>query len=270
MDPIAKTSLLTAAMRGLESRRSDIEGRLFHDPYADLLAGEEGQALLQKGLEESGPQPAIAIRTHFMDQKISAAVKNGVRQIVMFASGMDTRAWRLQFPTETTIFELDRAEVLNYKEKKLVNEKLKCQRISIALDLREDWQGPLLKAGFATTAKTLWLIEGLVMYLEASQVYNLIDRINLLSKSGDLMLFDILSQTLLESPNMTKQLQFLKDIGAPWKFGHNEPEEMIAKFGWRANAIQTGEHLPERWPFPVAPRSIPNLPRGFLVEAEKI
>ena len=52
MEGIAKTSLLTAAMRAAETKRT--ADRLFSDPFAENLAGAEGFALLNKAIEASG------------------------------------------------------------------------------------------------------------------------------------------------------------------------------------------------------------------------
>lgn len=269
MDAIAKTSLLTAAMRAMETNRSDKEGRLFSDPYAEILAGEEGMDLLRRAIAESGDQPAIAVRTYFMDQKITEALTKGIRQIVMLAAGMDTRAIRLSFPKGTQLYELDRKEVLDYKEMKLSKAPPQCKRHALAVDLREEWQGKLQGAGWKRSEPTLWMVEGLLMYLEESQVVTLFERINSIASVKDVMLFDILSRTLLEAPYMKKQLQFLENMGAPWRFGTDEPEKFMEAFHWNAVVMQTGEVSPTRWPFPVAPRNIPNVPRGFLVEAFK-
>jgi methyltransferase (TIGR00027 family) len=270
MDAIAKTSLLTAAMRAMETKRSDKEGRLFSDPYAEILAGDEGMDLLRRAIEESGDQPAIAVRTYFIDQKITEALTKGIRQIVMLAAGMDTRAFRLSFPKGTQLYELDRKEVLDYKQMKLTKAPLRCERHALAVDLREEWQGKLQGAGWKRSEPTLWMVEGLLMYLEESQVVTLFERINSLASVKDVMLFDILSRTLLEAPYMKRQLQFLENMGAPWRFGTDEPEKFMEGFHWNAVVKQTGEVSPTRWPFPVAPRNIPNVPRGFLVEAFKM
>lgn len=270
MNGVAKTSLLVAAMRAAESKRSEKEGRLFFDPYAELLAGAEGISLLQTAISESGEQPAIAVRTYYMDAKIAAALKEGVRQIVILAAGMDSRAYRLPFPEGTRIFELDQKEVLRYKQEKLGNILTNCERKAFAVDLREEWQGQLLQAGFHAGERTLWLVEGLLMYLDESQVTTLLNRINTLASTKDIMLFDILTRILLDAPYMQKQLKFLESIGAPWKFGVNEPEEFMKKFGWDAVCTQPGEFAPTRWPFPTAPRSVPNVPRSFYVEARKL
>jgi methyltransferase (TIGR00027 family) len=269
MDPIAKTSLLTAAMRAVESKRRESEGRLFSDPYAELLAGPEGAELLQRAIAESGEQPAIAVRTSYMDKKIEHFVAEGICQIVILAAGMDTRSYRLNIPNGVVIFELDRKEVLDYKQDKLKNTKPKCERRTLSLDLRDEWQEQLVQIGFKVNYRTLWLVEGLLMYLDESQVKTLFSRINSLASKKDVMLFDILTKTLLDAPYMQKQLNFLASIGAPWLFGTNEPESFMKSFGWDAIATQPGEFAPDRWPFPTAPRSVPNVPRGFYIEAIK-
>lgn len=270
MDSVAKTSLLTAAMRAVESKRSESEGRLFVDPYAGLLAGDEGAELLKKAIAAAGEQPAIAIRTKYIDDRFVNFVNEGGRQIVMLAAGMDTRAYRMNFPAGTTLFELDRKEVLDYKQAKLRDAKLNCDRKALAVDLREDWQQQLIQAGFKKGERTLWCVEGLLMYLDESQVTTLMNKINSLAVIGDVMLFDILSKTLLEVPQMQNQLKFLAGMGAPWKFGTNDPVAFMQSLGWTASLSQAADVAPDRWPFPAAPLHIPNIPRGYYVEARKV
>lgn len=270
MDGIGKTSLLVAAMRAVESKRPDIASRLFTDPFAENLAGPEGFALLNKAIEASGDQPAIAIRTRYMDDRIKEALSKGYRQIVMLAAGMDARAYRLEFPAGTKLFEVDRKEVLNYKQEKLGDAKPLCERHTIATDLRQEWKNLLVNAGFKPKEKTIWMTEGLLMYLDEADVHTVIEKINQLASKGDILLFDILSRTLLEAPFMKNQLAFLASIGAPWLFGSNDPAAFMRSFGWQATLTQNGEVAPDRWPFPVIPLSVSNVPRGFYVEATKL
>lgn len=270
MNGVAKTSLLVAAMRAAETKRSESEGRLFSDPFAETLAGDLGFEIMQKAIAEVGEQPAIAIRTAFIDEKFNNALSDGVRQIVILAAGMDSRSYRLNFPEEVKVFELDQPEVLEYKNEKLLHTKPKCQRKPIEVDLREEWQNKLLQAGFNTGERTLWCVEGLLMYLTEDQVITLFKRINTLASSKDILLFDIFTSTMLEAPHMKKQLEFLTELGAPWQFGTNDPEQFMNKLGWSVTLTQAGEYSPGRWPYPMAPRNIPNVPRGFFAEAYKI
>jgi methyltransferase (TIGR00027 family) len=267
---VARTSLLVAAMRALETKRSETEGRFFTDPYAEILAGKEGFELMNRAIAEVGDQPAIAVRTAYMDEKFNEALKSGIRQIVMIASGMDSRAYRMKFPEGTKVFELDQAEVLKYKREKLINVKPTCERREIEVDLRVEWQNKLVEAGFKKGERTLWMVEGLLMYLEESQVIMLFERINSLVSKNDISLFDIFTRNLLEASHMQKQLSFLASMDASWKFGTNDPEEFMKKLGWSADLIMPGEYAPERWPFPVAPRHVPNVPRSFFAIATKL
>lgn len=82
----------------------------------------------------------------------------------------------------------------------------------VALDLRDEWKDRLIQAGFKTNERTLWLIEGLLIILEETQVVTLFDRINSLASSKDIMLSDILSRSLLEASYMLNQFDFLKNI----------------------------------------------------------
>lgn len=57
---VAHTGLLVAAMRAEESARRD---RLFTDPFAERLAGNEGRELLAQAVAKTGAaSPQIAIR----------------------------------------------------------------------------------------------------------------------------------------------------------------------------------------------------------------
>lgn len=270
IDAIGKTSLLVAAMRARETTLTPPDQRLFQDPYAESLAGTLGSDLLYKALRDSGDQPAIAVRTYYMDQKILKAIQDGVQQIVVLAAGMDTRAYRLSLPKNIHIFELDRTEVLNYKNVILQGHEPTCHRHVLRVDLRHDWKNDLLQSGFQSSKRTLWLVEGLLMYLEEPHVLNLFSKINSLAQPRDILLCDIFTKALLEAPHMKKQLQFLQQMGASWHFGiQNEPEEFMRDLGWQAQATQPGEVVPSRWPFPVTPRNIPNVPRSYFLEAMK-
>ena len=268
-DAVAKTSLLTAAMRAVETNRSEKEGRLFTDPFAELLAGSEGFSILERVVAEVGEHPTIPLRTRYFDERINQALAQGIRQIVIIAAGMDTRAYRLSFPGGTRVFELDGPEVLNYKQEKLGDALPHCVRHTVRVDLRAEWQGKLVQTGMNTIERTLWLVEGLLLYLEEADVLTLFERINSLSVSGSILLFDVLGRSLLDAPQMAKQLDFSKKFGAPWRFGVDEPEKFMEQFGWSALATQPGEVDPARWHFPTAPRHIPNVPRIFFVEARR-
>jgi methyltransferase (TIGR00027 family) len=270
LDAIAKTSLLTAALRAVESNRSESEGRLFTDPFAEVLAGSEGFSILGQVRAAVGEQPSIPLRTRYFDDRVSHGLAQGIRQIVILAAGMDTRPYRLPFPEGTWVYELDRPEVLTYKQEKLANTSPRCTRHAVGVDLRGEWQSKLIEAGMNTTDRTLWLIEGLLVYLDEADVLTLFEKVNSLSVPNSLLLFDVLGRSLINAPQMAQHRRFSEKLAAPWRFGLDEPEKFMEQFGWEAVATQPGEVAPTRWNFPSAPRHISNVPRIFFVEARKV
>src|SRR5262245_57137826 len=162
-DPVASTALLVAALRAEESERDD---RLFDDPFARDLAGDEGRAALAayRAAAVHGTVPIIEVRTRFFDEAILLACASGVRQVAVLAAGMDARAFRLAWPEETRVFEIDQLEIIEAKARVLASAKPRCSRVAIAANLAEDWPKLLEARGFDRRDRTIWLVEGLLQY----------------------------------------------------------------------------------------------------------
>src|SRR5215213_4613965 len=117
VDPVAQTSRWMAAAR---ARESEHPYRLFDDPLASALAGPEGFAWLDRmepARSWGGPALYVVVRTRFFDDFLAHASRDtGARQIVLLAAGMDARAFRLDWPVGTRLYELYRPEVLGIKD----------------------------------------------------------------------------------------------------------------------------------------------------------
>jgi len=268
MNPVAITGLLVAAIRAEETRRAD---RLFEDPFADALAGEAGRAELAKyrGAAPAPSVPIIEVRTRWYDDAIGRALRSGLRQIVILAAGMDSRSYRLSFPEATRVFELDQPAVIEHKRAALAGAVPRCERVALACDLAQDWVGPLERAGFKRDVPSLWLVEGLLQYLEAISVTSILSRVDALSRSGSVVLYDVIGESMLRSPVLASTLQMMRELGAPWIFGSDDPAALLPS--WRARVTEpaiVGNEL-KRWPFPVAPPGVPGVPRGYFIEATK-
>jgi methyltransferase (TIGR00027 family) len=266
---IASTGLIVAAMREEESSRAD---RLFEDPFATRLAGDDGRALLAKYKAAVGPSvPIIEVRTRFFDEGLLRAHAKGVRQFVVLAAGMDARAFRLGFDSRTRVFELDQREVLEEKMVRLGNASPKCERVAVVANLAGDWVAALRAAGFDTRAPTAWLIEGLLQYIPEQAVVALFEGVNSLSAQGSELLYDVVGRTLLQAPMLKPTLAFMDTLGAPWIFASDEPGKLAERHGWRVAASDPGAvgTAWNRWPFPIAPHSASTLQQGALVEATK-
>jgi methyltransferase (TIGR00027 family) len=271
---LAHTARWAAAHRARESERVD---RLFADPLARALAGDEGMAILQHS-EQSNPQrdstaTYVALRTRFCDDVALHATNEGVRQVVVVAAGMDARAFRLHWPEGTRLYELDQQELLHLKEEILHREQAqpRCQRVGVGVDLNDAWTGALEAAGFHIAEPSVWIVEGFLYYLEEPQVGRLRDQIGDCAAAGSSLGADLVSASFFTSPWTQMALEMLAANGMPWRFGTDDPELLFAGHGWYPVVTTPGGEGANygRWTFPVLPRERRELPHSFLVRAER-
>ncbi|MBA2693730.1 MAG: SAM-dependent methyltransferase [Rubrobacter sp.] len=273
-NPVAPTSRWMAAARAKETERED---RLFHDPLAADLAGEDGFDWLER-MEPAagGPGMYAVVRTRFFDDFLMEACESfGIRQVVLAAAGLDTRAFRLKWPSGVRLFEMDLPEVLDHKEDVVENAGAApiCERSMVRADLaQETWPKDLLGSGYDPDEPSVWLIEGLLFYLPRDAVHNLLDDIGELAAPGSRLGLDLMNWNLLFSPVAWPQLAALARRGAQGRFGTNAPEAFLARHGWEADATQPGEEGANfgRLPNRPAHRGLPGIPRSFLVTAERL
>jgi methyltransferase (TIGR00027 family) len=198
---VGSTAVMVAAARAIETEQPDA---LINDPYAKLLVSNSGAEVLWEAMldpeivakieaidEESAARIKHmrgyqAVRTHFFDSFFADAVASGIRQVVILASGLDSRAYRLDWPAGTTVYEIDQPQVLEYKSSTLAESGAtpSAERREVAIDLREDWPAALRAAGFDPTQRTAWLAEGLLMYLPAEAQDRLFTLVGELSPAG--------------------------------------------------------------------------------------
>lgn len=270
-DSLLSTACWIAAVRARESERAD---RLLNDPWAATLAGEEGPVWRLRatgGKDEN--EVGLAIRTRFFDDfLLTATGGHAVRQIVIVAAGMDTRAFRLSWPPQTHLFELDLPQMFERKEPLLAGAGAvsACQRHIVLVDLSDaSWVDALQRAGFDSTQPVVWLLEGLLFYLPAAVVTSLFEKITALSIQGSRLGCELKNTAMLTSPQTRSWIELLAREGAAWISSIDEPEAFLAKRGWRATVVEPGEDGANfgRWPFPTVPRSVPDVPRTFFVTA---
>jgi methyltransferase (TIGR00027 family) len=183
----------------------------------------------------------------------------------------DARASRLAWPDGTTVYELDQPAVIYAKANILVDDQPRCRRVAIGVDLADDWPSALTAAGFDPHEPAVWLIEGLLQYLDQAAVRTLFDRVNALSAPNSIVLYDIGGKTLLESPVMAPLLNKMAAQGSPWLFGTDEPGELAERHGWKAVVTDIAEqgNRWNRWFAPAVPMDVFEVPRGYFVEATR-
>lgn len=197
---VGTTAVMVAAARAGETQRVD---PLIRDPYAKILVAGAGTGVWEfmlddefaaKLAEADAEAAAIfehmgnyqAVRTHFFDEFFVKATAAGIRQIVILASGLDSRAYRVQWPAGTAVYEIDQPMVLEYKSATLSEHGVtpSALRREVPIDLRFDWPKALREAGFDASVPTAWLAEGLLMYLPAEAQDRLFEQITELSAAG--------------------------------------------------------------------------------------
>jgi methyltransferase (TIGR00027 family) len=124
------------------------------------FAADDGDDPVMTGLLE-----ILAVHTRFLDEFLAAAVRAGIRQVVLLGSGLDTRPYRLWWPRGTTVYEIDRAEVLDFKSELLrgLGAKVTANRRGVGVDLRQDWLAALRRIGFDAAQPTTWIAEQLLV-----------------------------------------------------------------------------------------------------------
>jgi len=267
---IEATARWTAAVRAAETARID---RLFDDPWAASLAGQEGAAWFAG--RPPGSTLPIAIRTRFFDDWLRAiALDGGIRQVVLLAAGFDTRAYRLPWAEGTKVFELDTPAVLAAKEEVLhgAGATPSCDRRAVGADLAGDWTAALLASGLDHVRPAAWLAEGVLFYLPREAIDRILDAVDRLAAPGSRLGFDIVNGHVLTSPWTKAWVEMQAAAGAPWIGTMDDPATELAARGWVAAVTQPGS--PEvnhgRWTLPVVPAAMTEMPHSWYVTAERV
>ena len=240
---VEKTALGVARVRALESGRED---RLFDDPFAQAFldaapgafpeerrAGEPGGGAL-RALGAAFSAHAV-IRTRFYDDWLAAAAVGGCGQVVLLAAGLDTRAFRLGWPAGTRVFEVDLPDVLAFKEAVLARSGAvpRCERVTVAADLRRDWAAELVAAGFDRARPAAWLAEGLIIYLTAGEAGRLLGAVSDLSAAGSQLAFEHNPAGADAVTAKARQLPGMRPYTALWRGGLDDAPGWLSEHGWR-------------------------------------
>ncbi|CAM2742363.1 class I SAM-dependent methyltransferase [Mycobacterium intermedium] len=196
---VGVTATFGAAVRAVATSRG-----LMHDPYADPLVRAAGVEYFTQvidgktlGFDESPDaeklMEILVLHAQFLDNYLADAGRAGIRQVVLLASGLDTRPYRLWWPAGTTVYEIDQPDVVDFKNAVLreVGAKLTAHRRAIGVDLRQDWLAALRRVGFDTTQPTVWVAENLfVGYLPSDAQNRLLQSVTTVSAAGSRLAAD--------------------------------------------------------------------------------
>jgi methyltransferase (TIGR00027 family) len=272
-ESVGATALGVAAARAAETESekpliSDPFARVFLDAAGDGMWNMFGVCELPPEVAEAEPDVALqmrvrvdymASRTAFFDEFFTDAAKAGVRQAVILAAGLDSRAWRLRWPDGTTVYELDQPKVLEFKSSTLDQHGAQptSHRVAVSVDLRQDWPTALRQAGFDASAPSAWSAEGLLPFLPSAAQDLLFERVQALSVAG--------SRIAVEAPGpdfnnpdarerLRSRMQRYREVVAKaqgrevpdrqdlWYFeDRTDVADWLRGHGWDVSAVPSGE-----------------------------
>ena len=262
---VGATALGVAAGRAVETAGAD---PLIRDEFARILVSAAGPAWARL----TDPEMAWldgdphgqrvhrlsidyqAVRTHFFDEYFADAVSAagpGIRQVVILAAGLDSRAYRLSWPAGTTVYEIDQPKVLEYKTGILESHGAvpTASRRPVPVDLRDDWPAALMAAGFDRAQPTAWLAEGLLPYLPSDAQDRLFEKFTALSAPGSRVAVEAFG---LNSRANTQRWQRMRerlglDVNVHALTFH-EPDrsdaaQWLADHGWQVRSVNNRDEL---------------------------
>jgi len=209
------------------------DNALINDPFAEplvravgvdfftrLVTGELRPEDLDSDSETVGMQRMtenMAVRTKFFDEFFLTATQAGIRQAVILASGLDSRAYRLAWPSGTTVYEIDQPDVIEFKTKTLaeLGAEPTAKRRTVAMDLRYDWPSALIEEGFDPHQPTAWSAEGLLGYLPPDSQDRLLDTITELSAPGSRVAVE--SVPNIDPADHEKAIERMQAASARWR-----------------------------------------------------
>ncbi|MDT7735300.1 MAG: hypothetical protein QOE12_2474 [Mycobacterium sp.] len=278
---VGATATMVAAARAVATKA---ENPVIHDQYAEPLVRAVGVDFLTRWASgelnvadvdaedatwklQQMPD-AMAARTRFFDAFFAEATKAGIRQAVILASGLDARAYRLDWPADTTVFEVDQPEVIAFKTQTLseLGASPTADRRTVAIDLRYDWPAALIEAGFDRTQPTAWIAEGLLGYLPPEAQDSLLDNISALSADGSRLATEAIPN--LADVDQGKARELMREATEKWRahgfdlnfdeLGYqgerNDVAEYLNGLGWRSVGQPMSQLLAEHG-LPPVPRT---------------
>jgi methyltransferase (TIGR00027 family) len=248
---VSDTARWVATYRASESARPDA---LFHDKWADRLAGERGREILAGMPDGKRWGWPMVVRTAVMDEIIEREARAGVDTVVNLAAGMDTRPFRLELPESLRWVEVDLPGILDEKLPLMAGEKPRCRLEHIAADLADATaRREALARATAGARRTLIVTEGLLVYLSEEQVAALATDLAALP-SARLWLLDLAHPRLL-AWMATRWGKVVAEGGAPFRFGPEANTAFFEPYGWREReyrsmmreAQRLGRSMPFAW-----------------------
>ncbi len=189
-----------------------------------------------------GAYEYLVARTKLFDSVLLAAIDDGIEQVVVLGAGYDSRALRFGQDSKAPVFyELDALQTQQRKQEALKTTGSNYERLPHFLPIdfnRQNTREVLLLSNFDRNKRTLFLWEGVSMYLDADAVRDLLTELQNLCKKPALCIFDYVYAEALSGEKdyygAKESLAFVRSQGEPYTFGINNGliREFLTQLGF--------------------------------------
>ena len=300
-ESVGATALGVAGGRAAETNSAN---PMIRDPYAHLFLEAAGDGIWRVYLDAELPAELVeldphfedrmqamlgytACRTKFFDEYFLAAAGDGIRQAVILAAGLDSRAWRLAWPDGCVVYEIDQPKVLAFKTGTLESHGVTpiASHVGIGIDLRLDWPAALVEAGFDPAIPTAWSAEGLLPYLTAEAQDLLFNRVESLSAPGSRVAVEAFTNEFFSPDSFARREEQMdryreaavklggKDVTESGNLLYEEERTEVADWlrahGWIVTAAPSAHELMAANNRPVPPGLDAAVPESVFVEGHR-
>ncbi|AAM06141.1 class I SAM-dependent methyltransferase [Methanosarcina acetivorans] len=229
-----------ALHRALESQKPEGE-RICYDPYAIYFISQEtlepfSDPQKARAAHEyyerlfPGFASSVRIRVRYFDDFVKKSIDDGLEQLVVLGAGYDTRAYRIEgLKGEIKVFEVDHPDTQYVKIKNIkeIFGFLPNHIIYVPVDFEtENFGERLMEKGYDRSLKTLFIMEGLVVYIPPEAVDEALSFIAENSGKGSTILFDYFPESVVDGScelEVGKNMRnYAAKQGEPFKFGIKE------------------------------------------------
>jgi len=263
----SRSAAIIAAHRAIESAKDSRE-RVCYDPFAQnfLPTGftvigphempEEHALEIFKGIVPGFHEFFLA-RTRYIDDFLLESIGNGLEQLVVLGAGYDSRAYRFdELKSKVKIFEVDHPATQNVKKEKLkeIFKKLPAHVTYVPVDFQKENLGSsLARNGYDNRLRTLFIWEGVTMYIDSESVDKTLLFISKNSGQGSSVIFDYTYPEVIDGTYERVEakgwLKIAEKSNEPLLFGlqNNHVEQFLAERGFGNIAIATNKYFNENY-----------------------
>ncbi|OPY23830.1 MAG: Leucine carboxyl methyltransferase [Methanobacterium sp. PtaU1.Bin242] len=234
-----------AMIRAYESSKPEDE-RICYDPSAIHFINPKILEYAAKHRDDANAAMddstgSIVARVRYFDDFVKKSINDGFEQLVIFGAGFDTRAYRIEELENVKVFEVDHPDTQCFKVQKIkeIFGSIPEHVVYVPVDFESQTLGKeLFNGGYNRSLRTLFIMEGLIMYITPESVSETLKYIVGNSGKGSAIIFDYFPESVIKGTNKLKIAQDIRNFaiqqGEPLRFGIKEGElkKFLSKFGF--------------------------------------